>query len=511
MLAFIKANYKAGDTIEIAATEGTFTGQIEYVTDKYIILRLPNGQICGISAANAVTFRADPPVAAGRTSLTLPEEAPADNEEDGGNERPEAETDDNADTGDKENKEIPVKVVGRIDLDKLQRIDPRLSQRRYFKNDYNRNEEYEGEETTDEEEGQHGEQENTFYRPNFVNSKGRVTYFNNEKRYGFIHEYETGNSLYFHLQQVVDSELYGNVRKGTKVTYTAGRNQQGYVARTVHLPKPFSEVLEMAEDELANRHAYTARDLVNHILDNDAQYQPALDLLEEINDALPVRGEAPAADRESAASATTQYMPSTLYAQAKRAFLNKDINQAEVLYKEAIEKGEKVETCVKDLMTLYVSVYKKTTEPEAKEAARQKATDFLKAHHDALPDTLTNKQFLALNFYLPLLYLEEFLELADEIMEDPQISGVVSRRVFYIWQKAIARNKLGQKEAAMALVEEGLQLAPHNRQLLNLETIILNPEEYCEEGADETADDKEETGNAAEEADTVTSGTEAGE
>ena len=51
MLNYIKANYRAGDSIEITSSEGVFTGNIEYVTDKFIILRQPNGQICGIAAA----------------------------------------------------------------------------------------------------------------------------------------------------------------------------------------------------------------------------------------------------------------------------------------------------------------------------------------------------------------------------------------------------------------------------------------------------------------------------
>ena len=52
MLNYIKANYRAGDSIEITSSEGVFTGNIEYVTDKFIILRQPNGQICGIATAN---------------------------------------------------------------------------------------------------------------------------------------------------------------------------------------------------------------------------------------------------------------------------------------------------------------------------------------------------------------------------------------------------------------------------------------------------------------------------
>ena len=66
--------------------------------------------------------------------------------------------------------------------------------------------------------------------------------------------------------------------------------------------------------------------------------------------------------------------------------------------------------------------------------------------------------------------------MVDEILNDSQISGVTSRKVFYLWQKGIALNKLGRKEEALELVEEGLAIAPFNRQLQNLRDNINNPE-----------------------------------
>ena len=48
--------------------------------------------------------------------------------------------------------------------------------------------------------------------------------------------------------------------------------------------------------------------------------------------------------------------------------------------------------------------------------------------------------------------------------------------MFYLWQKGIALNKLGRKEEALELVEEGLAIAPFNRQLQNLRDNINNPE-----------------------------------
>ena len=60
--------------------------------------------------------------------------------------------------------------------------------------------------------------------------------------------------------------------------------------------------------------------------------------------------------------------------------------------------------------------------------------------------------------------------------------------MFYIWQKAIAYNKLGFIDDALDLIEEGLTLAPYNRQLTNLKNQILNPE-YVQPGTDSLVND----------------------
>ena len=172
----------------------------------------------------------------------------------------------------------------------------------------------------------------------------------------------------------------------------------------------------------------------------------------------------------------SQYNPCTIYAEAKKAYLAKDYDKAEEQYLKAIEANEKAESCVKDLLTLYVSRYKQSDDFEVKSEERRKASEFLEKHRSLLTDNLTTKQFLALNYYLPIQDYDKFLEMVDEILNDSQISGVTSRKVFYLWQKGIALNKLGRKEEALELVEEGLAIAPFNRQLQNLRDNINNPE-----------------------------------
>lgn len=486
MLAYIKANYKAGDTIEVNSTQGVFAGAIEYVADQYIILRQPNGQICGISAADIHTFRAECPVPLNPQNIPATKEpAPIEQEEVPTEEAPEqTEPQPEAEAQQPAEEEvapqpatvIEPKVVGHIDLDRLRQIDPKFSRRNYFRS----TDENTAQSEAPEASAQTNESETTyptytgngFQRQPYVSAKGRITYYNNEKRYGFIHDYNTDNDLYFHYQQIADYELYDHLHKGTKVAYTIDRNAQGFTARCVHLPHTVSDLLTMAEDYYDSRHYQLAQGLAEHILEVDADNKDAKELLEELRDASPAPRFAPTASQPSA----TQYNPCAIYSAAKKAYLAKDYAQAEQLYKKAIEAGEKPESCVKDLVTLYVSNFKQATDGEEKEEARRKATEFLDSHRQMLTDNLTTKQFLALNYYLPILDYTNFITTVDEILADPQVSRVLSRRVFYIWQKGIALNKMGRSEEALHLADEGLSLAPRSRQLLNLRNMILNPD-----------------------------------
>lgn len=513
MLAFIKTNYQVGDPIEINCSEGVITGTIEFVNNKYIVLRQPNGKICGISAADIRTFTAASPVAMVPEHGTCATQVPAYSEElsgafaqdDVANEELQNEefvslTDAEDDDAEKPQtlrdilgNEKPVqsadeltgspnvvaepKVIGHIDLD---RIDPRYARRKYFKpaddeaDDANNN-------SYRDNTQDNGWGNNSYQRQPYVAAKGRITYYNSAKRFGFIHDFATDTDLYFYIQQVADNALYSHLTKGTKVVYTVSRNNQGPTAECVHLPHTVDDLLDMAEDLYESRHPHFARGVLQHILDVYPDNKDASDLMGDIESSIP--------QRTAQSFEPSQYNPCTIYAEAKKAYLAKDYDKAEEQYLKAIEADEKPESCVKDLLTLYVSRYKQSDDPEVKNEERRKASEFLEKNRSLLADNLTTMQFLALNYYLPIQDYEKFLEMVEEILVDPQVSRVTSRKVFYLWQKGIALNKLGRKEEALQLVEEGLSIAPYNRQLQSLRDCINNPETDDEKPAAAQADE----------------------
>lgn len=495
MLVFIKSNYKIGDAIEITCTGCVVKGQIEYVNDRMIVVRQPNGQIYGIAGSDIHSFKAECPVPI--VSVDYPS---VHDQLEGTVDEPSAEAEgaeQAAENGHEEDNQVQEehklnfepKVVGHIDLAQLQRIDPSLGRRKYFRKEDLR---AEGENTENENgvEAPHSQAHSCLneeapeqHDQPYVPAKGRITFYHKEKKYGFIRDFSTEKDLYFYVQQVAEPSLYESLRKGLKVVYTSAKNAQGLVARCVHFPHTVKDLLFMVEDQLESKRYQLALDMVEHVLEVDAHNESANDLLLTIKEQMP----APKPKNEhGAAEKTEQYNPNVIYMQAKKAYLAKDFEQAEILYMQAIEANEKVESCVKDLVTLYVSNFKQNTDDE-REQWRRKAIDFMEAHRHLLTDNLTTKQFLALNFFLPLLEYEKFLTIVEEILIDPQVAEVVSRRVFYLWQKAIALNKIGKSDDALAVIDEGLALAARNRQLLNLQHQILHPEEDAhQEAAAET-------------------------
>lgn len=501
MLAYIRSNYKAGDSIEVTTSEGVFTGLIEYVSNKYIVLRLPNGQVCGIADTDIRTFRADRP-----DNPVIPQDPVAQPAidaaasaalEEAGEAVVTTRDIENAEAADAltgpENSLSEPKVIGKIDLDSLKRIDPKFSRRTYFKPAGQG--EQEGAGAEEAATGSHQDASPSDYtrggyiRKPFVQAKGRITYYNPDKRFGFIHDYQSDNDLYFSQQQVADFDLYDHLQKGTKVAYSVSRNQQGLVALCVHLPHTVEDLLTIAEDYFNARHYFLAKGLAEHALEVVPDDKEALSLLDEIQNATAAARQSNASSiyKRDSGSNPALYSACPTYAEAKKAYLDKDYERAVTLYLSALEKEEKVESCIKDLVTLYVSQFKQAQTDAERREAHARAADFLDSHRELLPDNLTTKQFLALNYYLPMQEYEKFIEAVDELMNNPQVAESMSRRIFYIWQKGIALNKLGRSEEALALVDEGLQLAPYSRQLQNLRNAILHPEEYQGESPSEAS------------------------
>lgn len=502
MLSYIQTKYALGTTITLTCTQGAVSGNIEFVNPQFIVLRKNDNTVVGIAAADIKAFSTNAPElnaayvdqtdrAFTPLAATVPAAAAALDDESDTTAAPESPA-----AADEPTPEVPLakqplaatqtaaelegvvrcKVVGSIPIDRLEQIDPKFKRRNYFKKDN-------GEQTPGDEEGTNEKPagttddesaEGAAYNSSadYVAAMGRITHYNNDKKFGFIHDFAADIDLYFNLQQIVDSQLYDQLYKGTKVAYTIDTNRQGHIARCIHLPHSVRDLIPIADDLIDARRYLPARNLLKQILSVSPHNGDAEELLSEVEGYLTTDG------RYIKGSDTAGQQPefySTLYSQAKKAYLAKDVDAAIELYLKALEAGEKEESCIKDLVTLYVSLFKQAATAAERDGHRRKAIGFIEKYIDRLPQNLTTQQFLALNFYLPLNDYENLIVAIDTILTNEQIIASPSKRAFFMWQKASALNRLGRTDEALAIIDEALADVPHHMQLNRLKNLILHP------------------------------------
>lgn len=545
MLAFIRANYKNGDTILINCTVGAIEGKIAFVSQDSIVLRLPNDKIYGIAASDIRSFSAATPHPLVTDDLTQKEEVQqdatatdtdtaTDNEDlmDYANEALQADgEDENAHTEkptsiadvldtkikaqddvlDSLGKEEPqVKVVGKISLEQLNRIDPKGAARRTsYQKSYGSNSE------TNDSENNGNESAHRQSAP-YVPALGRITYYNRDKRYGFIHDYKKDIDLYFHVHQVADTNLYERINRGQKVVYTDTEKATGHVAVCVHFPNTVENLLDKADEYIEKGYYDFANGIISHVLDVYPDNADAIEMAQEVKDLIPADRKEMAAPRNekkyTAADDSTLYKPDALYSTAKRASIMHDYDKAEEYYIKAIEADERTVSSVKDLLQVFVMRFKNVDTDAEREMWHDEAIKTYDKYKHLLPDDISTIQFLAGNFYLPLLDYSKYLELTEQLLDKPELADDKTKRAFYLWQRALALHKDGHDSEALKECNRALDVVPYHSQSKSLKRVLLQAlESATEETANQpVAADTPSTTDTTEEVaqDTDTSATE---
>lgn len=530
MLAFIRANYKNGDTILINCTVGAIEGKIAFVSQDSIVLRLPNDKIYGIAASDIRSFTAATPHPLVTDDLTnkedtvQPEATATDNENlmDYANEALQAEGDNEKEStekptsiadvlGTKEKghdevldslgKEEPqVKVVGKISLEQLNRIDPKGAARRTsYQKGY-------ASSTENNDSEENGTESAHHQSAPYVPAMGRITYYNRDKRYGFIHDYKQDVDLYFHVHQVADTNLYERINRGLKVVYTATEKATGHVAVCVHFPNTVENLLDKADEYIEKGYYDFANGIINHVLAVYPDNADALEMAQEVKDLVPVDRKENAAPRISekkytAADDSTLYKPDALYTTAKRASIMHDYDKAEEYYIKAIEADERTVSSVKDLLQVFVMRFKNVDTDAEREMWHDEATKAYEKYKNLLPDDISTLQFLAGNFYLPLLDYKKYLELTEQLLEKPELADDKTKRAFYLWQRALALHKDGRDSEALTECNRALEVVPYHSQSKSLKRVLLQAlETSAEESTDQqTSSEAQPASEASEE------------
>lgn len=174
------------------------------------------------------------------------------------------------------------------------------------------------------------------------NPQGFIFSYKKELRFGFLND-EHGRRYFFHITAVSDDDLLEQLRdfspgKSIPVSFESSQGPKGPIAIRVTLHRTVEQMFARAV-EYANDGDYSkAIALVRKVLDSNPNFPSAQDAYEKWREYARVSG-----------------IPrgSNPYARAKRVQLvEKDLERAAQLLRDAIRQGDNVESAVKDLAAL---------------------------------------------------------------------------------------------------------------------------------------------------------------
>ena len=140
-------------------------------------------------------------------------------------------------------------------------------------------------------------------------------------------------------------------------------------------------------------------------------------------------------------------------------------------YKFAIEKGEKLDSSIKDLASLYAQLYRSETDIEKSEELRHTASEFLAKHASSLAKSISTYNFLE-SIYFTLRKFDKFIEVVDTMLDEKEIITDKKRQSLLLSKKAAALAQVGKTDLALDVIDECVELDPSNTFALKLESTI---------------------------------------
>ena len=282
-----------------------------------------------------------------------------------------------------------------------------------------------------------------------------------DKMFGFIYDFKTQKSIHFSCKEIIDKKLAVSLTRGTSVIYSISNNRQGETATSIHKPGSIKSLVDLSKQLSENGDYLHSVEVLEHILSEYPNNYTAGKLKIEIEKFIP--------------QWTFQKKTySNLYAKAKKHDQKKEYDLALDCYFKALEKGEKVESCIKDIASMYANLYKQADD-DKKENYRQKGISFLQKYANQLQNTLSNLQHLE-NIYYSIKDYDNFIVTADSLIDDDNYTRDKRKYSHLLAKKASVLLQLDKKEEAQDCVEEALSIDSANSLAQKLKAIIEQPE-----------------------------------
>ena len=446
MIEFLKSNFKTGDLIEITTDSETIRGQIDFFGPDYIVLRLSNNQVKGISESSIRTFASvsNPPAEASE---------PAQPEEE--REAPSAATPDQAPQIETEPAKpfTKYKPGDRVPLSILTERDPSLL------NDWSKK----GQTKKRNEEAVEGVREAYVQAKSnsrkedqvVVSPTGKIVQLRPSYQFGFIDTTDK-KRYYFNRSDLLDDTLRDFSGDNIEVAFLPGSNHKGLSAKAIVRPQTIDKLLDIVMELTSQGDLFRSRNLLNMIAEKYPKNQSTRSILEALESVLSKGRGQEDSDEDSQA-----------YDEGIDHLEDKDFQAALKSFYTSIEEGVKVEQAIKQSITAYVRMYTATEDLETRETTRHAALDFINEKKSDLPNNISTL-FVLENAYFALGEYSAHIDVVEEVINFCAKKRDIAKYLFYLRKAAQSYYRLGDYGRALDSAQEGLEREPEDEQLIKL-------------------------------------------
>lgn len=458
MIGYLKSLFEIGDLITISGSEGKFAGKIVAWGDQFLVLELSSGEIVGVKE-DAISSFSKPaevrqtgtpaPIVAQQSRLSFRQFKPGD----------------------------------KIPLDVLKKRDPTLAdswQRHEERSEWMEQRKKRVLDVLSEALDAGREEDDKV-----VSAHGAIVELLPSFQFAFIDDMQTGERYFFNRSDIIDPVLYDTTGEQLEVVYHRTKNHKGFAARCVHRPGSIRELLPLVEVLVGKGDFARAEQLTDHILAIYPQNESTLAVREILREVQrrDAKGIARVRGGFSNGYSMDELSP---YKRARAHLGRKEYDEALTYYLQAMEEGERVTNCIKEITQLCISQYSQETDSHRREELRQKGLNFIEEHKDELPDEMSTLYSLE-NIYFALGDYDNHRVIVDEIVQDSYEREDGAQYVFYQNKSAQNYLRVGNLNAAEKAVSEGLQVDRNNPHLLKTRQSIAEaryPEQFSDENDD---------------------------